>query len=210
MTMTMLEAGSLPQGAAYKLLIGLVVPRPIAWVTSLAVDGVVNAAPFSAYTFVSTDPPMLGINVGRRAGGLKDTVVNARATGAFVVNVVSCDLGAAMHQSSADYPADVSEPAAIGLELAPSRLVPVPGLAAAPARMECRLTDVIAFGRGPQHLLVGEVVAFHVRADLIDDHKVDPFALDPLGRLGGPRYARLGETLTFTIAPVAAPSEMPA
>ncbi len=186
----------------YKLLIGAVIPRPIAWVTSLGQGGIVNAAPFSAFTFVSSDPPMLGFNAGRRDGELKDTPRNVEAMQEFVVNIVSVPLGPQMHQTSADYPPGTSELKAVGLTAAPSQQIKTPGILEAPVRMECRLHAIHPFGVGPAWFLVGEVVAFHIRKGIIQKGKIDSFALDPLCRLGGPNYATLGEPISLTLDPV--------
>ncbi len=186
----------------YKLLIGAIIPRPIAWVTSLGEGGVINAAPFSAFTFVSSDPPMIGVNAGRRDGELKDTPRNVEAMKEFVVNIVSTPLGPQMHQTSADYPPGVSELKAVGLTPAPSRLIQTPGILEAPVRMECRLHKILEFGVGPAWFMVGDVVAFHVRKDIIRNGKIDGFALDPLCRLGGPNYAALGAPVTLKLDPV--------
>jgi flavin reductase (DIM6/NTAB) family NADH-FMN oxidoreductase RutF len=192
---------ALEPNETYRLLIGSVVPRPIAWVTSLRADGVVNAAPFSCYTFVSSVPPMVAISCGRKNGVVKDTVANARAAGEFVVNVVSEELLEPMHLSSAEFPPDASEVAALGIPVEPSRMVRPPRIAAAPVSLECRTHDVLEFGRLRTQLLIGEVVMFRVRDDCLRGGRIDTAALKPLARLGGPYYARLGETLH--IAPVA-------
>lgn len=186
----------------YKLLIGAIIPRPIAWVTSLGPTGVINAAPFSAFTFVSSDPPMVGVNAGRRDGELKDTPRNIRDMKEFVVNIVSVPLGQQMHQTSADYPPGVGELKAVGLTPVESQLIKTPGILEAPVRMECRLHSILEFGDGPAWFMVGDVVAFHVRRDIIQNGKIDSFALDPLGRLGGPNYAALGRPITLALDPV--------
>ncbi|MFY7962498.1 MAG: flavin reductase family protein [Elsteraceae bacterium] len=186
----------------YKLLIGAIIPRPIAWVTTLGQGGIVNAAPFSAFTFVSSDPPMLGFNAGRRDGELKDTPRNVEAMKEFVVNIVSVPLGQQMHQTSADYPPGTSELEAVGLTAAPSRQIKTPGILEAPVRMECRLHSIHHFGVGPAWFMVGEVVAFHIRKGIIQKGKIDSFALDPLCRLGGPNYATLGEGISLKLDPV--------
>ena len=186
----------------YKLLIGAIIPRPIAWVTTLGPGGVINAAPFSAFTFVCSDPPMVGINAGRKEGELKDTPRNIAAMKEFVVNIVSVPLGAQMHQTSADYPAGISELEAVRLSPSPSRFIKTPGILEAPVRMECRLHSIHEFGVGPAWFMVGDVLAFHIRKDIIQNGKIDSFALDPLGRLGGPNYATLGSPVTLTLDPV--------
>jgi flavin reductase (DIM6/NTAB) family NADH-FMN oxidoreductase RutF len=182
---------------AYKLLTGVVVPRPIAWVTTRSPEGVVNLAPFSTFTYVSTKPPMIGFNAGRRAGQRKDTARNIQATGEFVVHVVDESLLEAMHESAVEHPPDVSEPELLGLELMASDRVGVPRLVAPRVAMECRFHSATPYGDTGSEFIVGEVLVFHVRDELMDDGKVDTAQLNPVCRLGGPRYARLGAIVTL-------------
>lgn len=189
----LIDPGRLDPEATYKLLTGVVVPRPIAWVTSLGADGGINLAPFSAFTFVSSKPPMVGINVGRKAGVMKDTGSNILRSGEYVIHIPDAGLLEAVHQSSVEYPAEVSEVAVLGLQTLASDKVRVPRLAAAPIAMECRLHRSIAFGDTGSEFMVGEIVAFHVRDGLLVDGKIDTATLQPICRLGGPNYARLGE-----------------
>jgi flavin reductase (DIM6/NTAB) family NADH-FMN oxidoreductase RutF len=187
--------------ATYKLLTGVVVPRPIAWVTTLSSTGVVNLAPFSAFTFVSSKPPMVGISVGRKAGVMKDTGSNILRSAEFVIHIPDMPLLQAVHQSSVEYPADVSEVDVLGLQTVASDLVAPPRLAAAPVAMECRLHRSIVFGDTGSEFMVGEILAFHIRDNLLVDGKVDSASLQPVCRLGGPNYALLGEIVRM--APVA-------
>ena len=180
----------------YKILIGAVVPRPIAWVSTLAADGSLNLAPFSFFQAVCPDPPTVIVSVGRRADGRrKDTAVNAEASGEFVVNIVNLELGEAMNTTSGDYPYGMSEFEVAGLETAPSGLVRPPRVAAAPIALECRLARALPVGRGPDDylLLFGEVVCFYVRDDLYENGRIDATRLQPLGRLAGNQYSKPGE-----------------
>ena len=180
----------------YKVLIGAVVPRPIAWVSTLSPDGTLNLAPFSFFQAVCPDPPTVIISVGRRADGRrKDTAVNAEAAGEFVVNIVNLELAEAMNATSGDYPYGMSEFEIAGLESAPSSVVRTPRVAAAPIALECRLARALPVGRGPDDylLLFGEVVCFYVRDDLYDNGRIDPARLQPLGRLAGNQYSKPGE-----------------
>lgn len=186
-------ASSLDPQQTYKLMTGVVVPRPIAWITTLSERGVVNLAPFSCFTFVSNKPPMVGINIGRKAGVRKDTGANIHALGEFVVHVTDEDLLEPMHLSAIEHPADVSEVELLGLETRPSDLVRVPRLAAAPVSMECRLHQIIPFGDTGAEFYVGEVLKFHIRDELYENGKVDTTKLRPVCRLGGPNYSKLGE-----------------
>ena len=194
-----MDARSLGHEAIYKLMIGSVVPRPIAWLTTISPSGLVNAAPFSAYTMVSTRPAIVIVNCARRSTVSKDTARNAEATGGFVLNVLSEDLAEIVHKTSAFYPPDVSETDALGIELAPSRCVAPPRIAAAPINLECKLLQILEFGDDRDQNLVGEVVYFHVRDSIYADGKIDQTKLRPLARLGGPTYARLGEFITMRV-----------
>jgi flavin reductase (DIM6/NTAB) family NADH-FMN oxidoreductase RutF len=182
--------------ACYRLLTGLVVPRPIAWVTSLSPDGVLNLAPFSAFTFVSPKPPMLAISVGHKAGRYKDTARNILATEEFVVHIASQAQIDALHESAEEHPPHVSEVAHLGLTTLPSDLVKPARLADAPVAMECRLRHCIEFGETRSRLLVGEAVRIHLRDGLLRDGKVETLELDPIARVGGPTYATLGRLIT--------------
>ncbi len=184
-----------PQG--YKLLTGVVVPRPIAWVTTCSPEGVVNLAPFSAFTYVSTKPPMIGFNAGRKAGRRKDTANNILATGEFVVHVVDESLLDAMHESSVEHPPEVSEPELLGLAWTASERVAVPRLVAPRVAMECRFHSATPFGDTGAEFVVGEVLVFHVRDGLIADGKIDSAQLNPVCRLAGPTYATLGRITTL-------------
>lgn len=192
-----LAAGELSPEATYRLMSGIVVPRPIAWITTLSEQGVVNLAPFSCFTFVSNKPPLLGVNIGRKAGRRKDTGANIHALGEFVVHIGNASQMVAIHESSAEHAPEVSETELLGLATLPCRDVRVPRLADAPVAMECRLERVIAFGATGAEFVVGEVTAFHFRDGLVHDGKVDTRALDPVCRIGGPNYATLGEIVTL-------------
>jgi flavin reductase (DIM6/NTAB) family NADH-FMN oxidoreductase RutF len=182
----------------YRFLTGAVVPRPIAWVTTLDPgSGVVNAAPFSFFTACCVAPPTVCFAAGSAAGGAeKDTVRNVRAAGEFVVNVVTEDLGAAMNVTATSFPPHVSELAEAGLTPAPSVAVRPPRIAESPINMECRLDRIVELGSGPHthYLVIGQVVGYHVRDGLIDEqHRIDVRALRPLGRLAGSFYCRTGD-----------------
>jgi flavin reductase (DIM6/NTAB) family NADH-FMN oxidoreductase RutF len=182
---------------AYRLITGVVVPRPIAWVTSLSATGVLNLAPFSAFTFVSPKPPMLAISVGRKGGIYKDTAQNILNNEEYVVHIADSSLMTAVHESSTEHPPDVSEVEELRLSTLPGERIKVPRLAAVPVAMECRFRQCLEFGDARSRLIVGEVVMFHLRDGLVNDGKVETAALDPIARIGGPRYARLGEIVTL-------------
>ena len=182
---------------AYRLITGVVVPRPIAWVTTLSNSGVVNLAPFSAFTFVSPKPPMLAISVGRKGGIYKDTAQNILNNEQYVVHIADSSLMNAVHESSTEHPPDVSEVDELGLATLPGERIKVPRLAAAPIAMECRFRQCLEFGETRSRLIVGEVLVFHIRDGLLNNGKIETEALDPIARIAGPRYAKLGEIVTL-------------
>lgn len=182
---------------AYRLLTGIVVPRPIAWVTSLSDGGKVNLAPFSAFTFVSPKPPMLAISIGRKASVYKDTARNILAREEYVVHIADSSQMTAVHESSVEHPPEVSEAEELGLITVPSEKINVPRLRDVPVAMECRFRQCLEFGETRSRLIVGEVLAFHVRDGLVANGKIETEALDPIARIAGPRYARLGEIVTM-------------
>ena len=168
----------------YKVLTNLVVPRPIAWVTSQSEAGIVNLAPYSFFNALSADPVYLIISVGKRDDGTeKDTASNIRASGDFVVNLVTEELLGAMNVSAVDFPSDESEVTASALHAAPCVHVRAPRLAEAQASLECRLFSEQTLGTNT--LFIGEVVMFHVADHLVGERlHINDFA--PIGRLGSP------------------------
>lgn len=183
----------------YKLLTNLVVPRPIAWVTSQSPSGTVNLAPFSFFNAVGSKPLYVLISVGKRDNGEpKDTAKNILASGEFVVNMVTEDLFNAMNISAADFPPDQSELEAAQLEITPSVHIKTPRVAKAQVSLECKLFSSQALGENT--LFIGEVVMFHV-ADQLMGERLHVINFAPLGRLGSPSvYCRT--TDLFDIARV--------
>jgi len=192
-----LSPADLSPQATYKLMTGIVVPRPIAWITTVSREGVVNLAPFSCYTIVSTKPAMIGVNIGRKAGLRKDTAVNIADSQAFVVNIADQALLEPLHLSADEHPPDVSEVELLGLATQPSENIAPPRLAAAPVSLECRLHTVIPFGDTGAEFFVGEIVRLHIRENLLKLGKIDSAELDPICRLAGPNYATLGQVITM-------------
>ena len=182
---------------AYRLITGVVVPRPIAWVTSLSATGVLNLAPFSAFMFVAPKPPMLAISVGRKGKIYKDTAQNILNNEEYVIHIADSSLMKAVHESSTEHPSDVSEVDELGLATLPGERIKVPRLAAAPIAMECRFRQCLEFGETRSRLIVGEVLVFHIRDGLLNNGKIETEALDPIARIAGPRYAKLGEIVTL-------------
>jgi len=168
----------------YQLLTNLVIPRPIAWVTSLNPDGAVNLAPFSFFNAVGSHPLYVLVSIGRRDNGEpKDTARNIETGREFVVNLVTEDLLAAMNVSAADFPADHSELLATELQATPGARVQVPHLAQAQASLECRLFQTLPLGSNTVY--IGEVVMFHV-ADALVGPRLHIENFSPIGRLGAP------------------------
>lgn len=176
----------------YKLLTNIVIPRPIAWVTTQGRNGVVNLAPFSFFNAVAGNPLYLVVSIGKNDNGdQKDTARNIEANREFVVNMVTEELFDAMNVSAADFPSEQSELEAVGLHTAGSVQIKTPRLAEAAASMECRLHSTQQLGANT--LVIGEVVMFHIADQLIDERlHIHDFA--PIGRLGSPSvYCRTTE-----------------
>ena len=172
----------------YHLLTALVIPRPIAWVSTVGPDGIRNIAPHSFFNLISRQPPYLAFS----SAGVKDTLRNVRSSREFVVSIVSTDLAELMNATSADAPADIDEFEAFGIEAAPAETVRAPRVAAAKAHLECRVAAELAFGDG--NLVVGQILHVHVDPSIWAGGRVQPDLLDPLCRLAGSRYAPLGES----------------
>ncbi len=179
----------------YKLMIGAIVPRPIAFVSTVDAAGVRNLAPFSYFTGCSTNPPVVCFCSAVRSGPLpqKNTLDNIRATGEFVVNIVSEEIAEQMNLTAAEAPPDVDEFELSKLTPLPSDLVKPPRVAESKVQMECRLRQIIEVSDKPGggNLVLGEVIRFHIlESVLLDTYKIDPDELRAIGRMGGPSYIR--------------------
>jgi flavin reductase (DIM6/NTAB) family NADH-FMN oxidoreductase RutF len=178
----------------YRLMIGVIVPRPIAFVSSIDANGVRNLAPFSYFNGCSTNPPVVCFTTAVRPGPRpqKDTLENVLATHEFVVNIVSEDFADRMNAASAEVPPDVDEFELSGLTPIPSELVRPPRVAESRVHMECRLRQVIRISDlpGGGNLILGDVVRIHVDPAILQNGKVDPDKLCAIGRMGGPTYVR--------------------
>jgi flavin reductase (DIM6/NTAB) family NADH-FMN oxidoreductase RutF len=183
----------------YKLMTGIIVPRPVALVSTVDRSGVANLAPFSFFTGVGSHPPTVlfcpvvrATEAGSGLDGRKDSLRNVEATGEFVVNVVSAEIAAAANATAAEVPPDVDEFVLSGLTPVPSEAVRPARVAESPAQMECKLLQVIYTGQGPGAgvIVLGEIVRFHVREKLLDDFRVDPTGLDAVGRMAGNTWVR--------------------
>ncbi len=184
----------------YQLLSGLVVPRPIAFVTTLSVDGALNAAPFAYFNAIGNDPPLVmfsptyqGAEKPGYSGGKvkKDTLRNVEETGEFVVNIVTEDIGDAINICAGTYEPEVDELEQAGLTTAPSKIVKPPRVAESPGSLECEVHQAVDLGS--HNLIIGRVVMFHVRDDLYRDGTIDIHNLRPIARLSKNYYTRCQE-----------------
>lgn len=183
---------STPRDVA-RLLLSIVVPRPIGWAATLGSDGALNLAPFSFFNAVQSNPPMVMLSIARRQNQFKDTLRNIHETGEFVVHIVDEPLAEAMMLTAGEYDYAVNEFEVAALETAPSLLVAPPRVAAAAVAMEVKLTQSVPITETGYTMVIGRVVYFHLRAGLLrDDGLVDAQLLRPLARLGGDEFATLG------------------
>jgi flavin reductase (DIM6/NTAB) family NADH-FMN oxidoreductase RutF len=171
----------------YKLISGLVVPRPIGWIGTRRLDGTNNLAPFSFFNVVSSSPPIVLFSGGRHADRPKDSVTLAETTGEFTVNIVSEDVAEAMSVTSGTFGPDDDEFAIAGLTAVPASQIDAPLVAESPANLECRVRQIIDLGEASR-LVVGDVVAIHVEEDVLDGTRIDNDALRAVGRMAGSSY----------------------
>jgi flavin reductase (DIM6/NTAB) family NADH-FMN oxidoreductase RutF len=193
-----IDLTQLPYRSAYKLLTGTVIPRPIAWVSTINEAGQPNLAPYSFFNAVSADPPILVFSPGIRSTDLKpkDTYNNIQSTGEFVVNLVTEDLGPAMNISAQELPPDINEFELAGMTTAPSVMVKPPRVAESPVNFECKLQEIVTLGDNPGggFLVIGQIVMMHLRDDLlIGEDKINLDKYNPIGRLVGNLYSRIDD-----------------
>jgi flavin reductase (DIM6/NTAB) family NADH-FMN oxidoreductase RutF len=186
-----IDPAQLDRRAAYKLMISLIVPRPIAWVGSISPGGSLNLAPFSYFNGISSHPPIVMIAVGARRGERKDTWRNIEQTREFTVNLVVPELVDAMVTSSGEFPPEVDEFKEAGVTPLDSTKIKPPRIAESPVSMECTLEKIVEVAGSA--LILGRVVLYHVREDLLVEGSVDPRKLMPVARLGDDYYSYLGE-----------------
>lgn len=201
MNLISIDPASQTERDNYKLLIGSIIPRPVAFVTTLSKEGVLNAAPFSYFNIVTANPPMVSVSVQRKQGLLKDTARNAQDTGAFVVHISDESYIEEINQTAASLGPDESEVQFVGLTPIPSEKVAVPGVAEAKIRMECVLERSIPLGGSEEtpacDLLIGRVLCFHIADELVLNGRIDPEGLKPVSRLAGSSYSKLGEIFSI-------------
>jgi flavin reductase (DIM6/NTAB) family NADH-FMN oxidoreductase RutF len=183
----------------HELGASLIVPRPVAWVSTVGPDGAFNAAPYSAFARVSTRPFIVGVSFGKRKGEKKDTLKNIELVGDFVINVVNDELARAMNKTAADFPYGVDEIEKAGLTAVAGELVKSPRIGESPASFEWKLERIIELGRpdSGNSLVLGEVVMIHVKDYLLKDGVVSPEELKPLGRLGGDLYCHIHDIIAM-------------
>ncbi len=198
---TSLSVADLTTNERYKLLIGSIVPRPIAWVTTVGADGTTNLAPFSFFNGLSSNPMCLMISVNYQPdGGLKDTARNILETKEFVVHQSPVSAIEQVHGSAAAMDYSVSEIEALGLRTLPSDVVRPPRIADSPIHMECTLHDKLEIGEGSGGTIVfvGEVVRIHIQSHALENGRVLLDRIDPVARMGGPTYMKIGETFEIS------------
>ncbi len=204
------DPATIPPAEAYALLTGCVVPRPIAFVSTLSRAGVANLAPFSFFNAGGAHPPsVVFMPVTSGTNRDKDTLHNVRETGEYVIHLVTWALRERMNQASADYPPDVDEFAEAGFTKTPSVKVKPFRAAECPIALECRLFTIVEHGEGPYHAnyVIGEVVYFHLAETLLNEKgRVEAERLDAIARLGGPNYARVTPESVFSMPRPGAPA----
>jgi flavin reductase (DIM6/NTAB) family NADH-FMN oxidoreductase RutF len=188
-----IEPSALSAGEFYHLLNAAIAPRPVAWISSLSGDGVANIAPHSYTTVFALNPPIVGFV----STGVKDTVRNVRATGDFVYHISSVALAERLNRTAANFPPEISEFDWAGLTKQPSDVVSSFRVLEAPIAFECRLVDVVQIGEQQSFLVLGEIVRAHLADAIMTGGRIDPVKLEPLGRLAGSQFSRLGEVFSL-------------
>ncbi len=194
------DAQSLSDKENYKLLIGSIIPRPIAFVTTLNQDISVNAAPFSFFNIVNNHPPMIAIAVQRAGGKRKDTALNIERVGNFVVHITDEDNVQDINETAAPLVYVDSELSRTDLSLITSTAIKTPGIQEAKIRFECKLSQIILLGDelDGADLIIGEIVTYHIDDSIYEgDFKINPHTLQAVSRLAGNDYAKLGGLFTI-------------
>ncbi|MBY0120542.1 flavin reductase family protein [Bacillus sp. S/N-304-OC-R1] len=189
-----ITTGNLEWREAYKLLVGSILPRPIAFVTTVDEEGVVNAAPFSFFTAICADPLLICFSPMRRGndGAKKDTLLNIEATKEFVINIVSEDFVEQMNICATEFPSEVDEVEVSGLNKSASIKVKPPRIKESKVHLECTLYETLHFGEhaGAGSLVIGKVEHVHISDELYDNGRINTEKLNPIGRLAGHMYTR--------------------
>jgi flavin reductase (DIM6/NTAB) family NADH-FMN oxidoreductase RutF len=195
-SMLSIDPASLSERENYKFLIGSIIPRPIAFVTTVSKYGVLNGAPFSYFNIVSSNPPMISLSIQRSAGRKKDTARNIIESKEFVVHIVDEHNVKNINQTAASLPPDQSEVNLANLTPVDSVKISVPGVKEAKIRMECSLEHSLELGGSNTpgcDFIIGKVVQFHIENDIYENGRIDPRGLAAVSRLAGNNYAKIGE-----------------
>ncbi|WNF35079.1 flavin reductase family protein [Bacillaceae bacterium IKA-2] len=198
--MKSIDPNELPEHENYKFLTGSIIPRPIAFVTTLSENGIVNAAPFSYFNIVCSNPPMISVSVQRFNGAMKDTSRNAIEKKEFVVHIADESYIEKINITAKSLPSNESEVVLADLTTVESTKITVPGIKESKIRLECVLEQVVELGgTGPKdpacELLIGRVVHYHIREELYQNGRIDSKQLQPVSRLAGDFYSKLGEEI---------------
>ncbi|MED3552612.1 flavin reductase family protein [Cytobacillus praedii] len=180
----------------YKFLIGSIIPRPIAFVTTMSKDGVLNGAPFSYFNIVSSNPPMISLSIQRSNGKMKDTARNILESKGFVIHIVDEQNVEKINQTAASLPPEQSEVEAADLTPVQSMRISVPGVKESKIRMECILEQSLELGGTDTpgcDMVIGRVVQFHIEDGIYDKGRIDSRGLAAISRLAGQSYAKIGE-----------------
>nr|WP_019390694.1 flavin reductase family protein [Priestia filamentosa] len=191
-----IEPGSMSEREIYKFLIGSIIPRPIAFVTTISKEGNLNGAPFSYFNIVSSNPPMISLSIQRSAGKQKDTARNIIESKQFVVHIVDEQNVEKINQTAASLPSNQSEIELANLTPIESVKISVPGVKEAKIRMECSLEHSLELGGSDTpgcDLIIGKVVQFHIEEDIYKNGRINPNGLAAVSRLAGNDYAKIGE-----------------
>jgi len=180
----------------YKLLIGSIIPRPIAFITTVSKEGIVNGAPFSYFNIVSSTPPLVSVSIRRESEDLKDTLRNILENNEFVIHIVDSINVEAINKTAINFEYNRSEIDYAGLNIVESKNVSVPGIKESKVRFECVLEERYEIRDNDvtiTDLIIGRIVGYHIDEDILFDGKIDPIKLDPIARLAGNNYSKLGE-----------------
>lgn len=198
--MLSIDPSTLSERENYKLLIGSIIPRPIAFVTSLSEKGVLNGAPFSYFNIVSSNPPLISLSIQRSGEKQKDTARNIFHSKEFVIHIVDEENVQKINETAATLPPDESEIELAQLTPVNSTKVAVPGIKEAKIRLECNLEQSLELGEGDIpgcDLIIGRIVHFHIEPTIYHEGKIDPRGLGAVSRLAGINYAKIGDIFSI-------------
>ena len=192
-----IDPTNLDYRGSHELIRGVIVPRPIAFVSTIGEDGVFNVAPFSNFAPICLKPVLLCVSISwKRDGQKKDTLKNIEFSKDFIVNIVDETLAEAMNQASAEYPSNVDEFKEVGLTPVKGDIVKAPMVAESPVSLECKLVQILEFGDAPRRtsVVIGEVLQVHIKDELYSGDQIQMSKLKAIGRLGGELYCRIADT----------------